>query len=85
MIAVDSENDQVISYVETICEKLSERKAVLFGRAVINAGLDAKQVVCHTLRHTATPHLLQAGVVNEFQDTKLSKWLSDIVIKMANI
>jgi integrase len=33
-----------------------------FLRAVIAAGLDAKQVVRHTLRHTAITHLVQAGV-----------------------
>ena len=36
------------------------RKA--FVRAVIAAGLDPKQVVRHTLRHTAITHLVQAGV-----------------------
>ncbi len=36
------------------------RKA--FVRAVITAGLDPKQVVRHTLRHTAITHLVQAGV-----------------------
>jgi integrase len=36
------------------------RKA--FIRAVIAAGLDPKQVVRHTLRHTAITHLVQAGV-----------------------
>jgi integrase len=36
------------------------RKA--FMRAVIVAGLDPKQVVRHTLRHTAITHLVQAGV-----------------------
>ncbi len=29
---------------------------------VIAAGLDVKQVVRHTLRHTAITHLVQAGV-----------------------
>jgi len=33
-----------------------------FRRAVIAAGLDPKQVVRHTLRHTAITHLVQAGV-----------------------
>jgi integrase len=33
-----------------------------FIRAVIAAGLDPKQVVRHTLRHTAITHLVQAGV-----------------------
>jgi integrase len=33
-----------------------------FLRAVIAAGLDPKQVVLHTLRHTAITHLVQAGV-----------------------
>lgn len=33
-----------------------------FRRVVINAGLDPKQVVRHTLRHTAITHLVQAGV-----------------------
>ena len=33
-----------------------------FVRAVIAAGLDPKQVVRHTLRHTAITHLVQAGV-----------------------
>jgi integrase len=33
-----------------------------FLRAVIAAGLDANQVVRHTLRHTAITHLVQAGV-----------------------
>jgi integrase len=36
------------------------RKA--FVRAVTAAGLDPKQVVRHTLRHTAITHLVQAGV-----------------------
>jgi integrase len=36
------------------------RKA--FVRSVIKAGLDPKQVVPHTLRHTAITHLVQAGV-----------------------
>ena len=36
------------------------RKA--FVRSVIAAGLDPKQVVPHTLRHTAITHLVQAGV-----------------------
>lgn len=36
------------------------RKA--FMRAVTTAGLDPKQVVRHTLRHTAITHLVQAGV-----------------------
>jgi site-specific recombinase XerD len=36
------------------------RKA--FVRAVTSAGLDPKQVVRHTLRHTAITHLVQAGV-----------------------
>jgi integrase len=33
-----------------------------FRRCVLAAGLDAKQVVRHTLRHTAITHLVQAGV-----------------------
>ncbi len=33
-----------------------------FRRAVENAGLDPKQVIRHTLRHTAITHLVQAGV-----------------------
>ena len=33
-----------------------------FRRCVTNAGLDPKQVVRHTLRHTAITHLVQAGV-----------------------
>ena len=33
-----------------------------FVRCVIAAGLDPKQVVRHTLRHTAITHLVQAGV-----------------------
>jgi integrase len=33
-----------------------------FRRAVSNAGLDPKEVVRHTLRHTAITHLVQAGV-----------------------
>ena len=36
------------------------RKA--FIRVVVGAGLDPKQVVRHTLRHTAITHLVQAGV-----------------------
>jgi integrase len=36
------------------------RKA--FVRSVIEAGLDPRQVVRHTLRHTAITHLVQAGV-----------------------
>lgn len=33
-----------------------------FRRCVLMAGLDVKQVVRHTLRHTAITHLVQAGV-----------------------
>ena len=33
-----------------------------FRRVVTTAGLDPKQVVRHTLRHTAITHLVQAGV-----------------------
>jgi site-specific recombinase XerD len=33
-----------------------------FRRCVIAADLDVKQVVRHTLRHTAITHLVQAGV-----------------------
>ncbi len=33
-----------------------------FRRVVANAGLDSKQIVRHTLRHTAITHLVQAGV-----------------------
>ncbi|MCL2590993.1 MAG: tyrosine-type recombinase/integrase [Betaproteobacteria bacterium] len=33
-----------------------------FTRVVEAAGLDPKQVVRHTLRHTAITHLVQAGV-----------------------
>jgi site-specific recombinase XerD len=33
-----------------------------FVRCVAAAGLDPKQVVRHTLRHTAITHLVQAGV-----------------------
>ncbi len=33
-----------------------------FKRVVIAAGLDPKEVVRHTLRHTAITHLVQAGV-----------------------
>lgn len=33
-----------------------------FRRVVAEAGLDVKQVVRHTLRHTAITHLVQAGV-----------------------
>jgi integrase len=33
-----------------------------FRRVVIRAGLDPKEVVRHTLRHTAITHLVQAGV-----------------------
>ena len=33
-----------------------------FRRVVVRAGLDPKQVVRHTLRHTAITHLVQAGV-----------------------
>ncbi len=33
-----------------------------FRRVVGNAGLDPKQIVRHTLRHTAITHLVQAGV-----------------------
>ncbi|MBK9027685.1 MAG: tyrosine-type recombinase/integrase [Propionivibrio sp.] len=33
-----------------------------FRRCVLGAGLDVKQVVRHTLRHTAITHLVQAGV-----------------------
>jgi site-specific recombinase XerD len=29
---------------------------------VAAAGLDPKEVLCHTLRHTAITHLVQAGV-----------------------
>ena len=33
-----------------------------FRRVVENAGFDPKQIVRHTLRHTAITHLVQAGV-----------------------
>jgi integrase len=33
-----------------------------FRRVVVNAGLDPKEVLRHTLRHTAITHLVQAGV-----------------------
>ena len=33
-----------------------------FCRVVAAAGLDPKQIVRHTLRHTAITHLVQAGV-----------------------
>ena len=33
-----------------------------FRRVVKNAGLNPKEVVRHTLRHTAITHLVQAGV-----------------------
>lgn len=33
-----------------------------FRRVVANAGLDPKEIVRHTLRHTAITHLVQAGV-----------------------
>jgi integrase len=33
-----------------------------FRRVVKNAGLDPKEVVRHTLRHTAITHLVQAGI-----------------------
>lgn len=33
-----------------------------FRRVVVRAGLDPKEVVRHTLRHTAITHLVQAGV-----------------------
>jgi integrase len=33
-----------------------------FRRVVVNAGLDVKRVVRHTLRHTAITHLVQSGV-----------------------
>ena len=33
-----------------------------FRRCVMGAGLDVKQIVRHTLRHTAITHLVQAGV-----------------------
>lgn len=33
-----------------------------FRRVIANAGLDPKEVVRHTLRHTAITHLVQAGV-----------------------
>ena len=33
-----------------------------WGRVVVAAGLDPKQVVRHTLRHTAISHLVQSGV-----------------------
>tara|TARA_Y100000590_G_C15185037_1_gene812739 strand:- start:73 stop:309 length:237 start_codon:yes stop_codon:yes gene_type:complete len=33
-----------------------------FKRVVKNAGLNPKEVVRHTLRHTAITHLVQAGV-----------------------
>lgn len=33
-----------------------------YRRVVIHAGLDPKQIVRHTLRHTAITHLVQAGV-----------------------
>jgi len=33
-----------------------------FGRVITKAGLDPKQIVRHTLRHTVITHLVQAGV-----------------------
>ncbi len=33
-----------------------------FRRVVVRAGLDPREVVRHTLRHTAITHLVQAGV-----------------------
>lgn len=47
--------------------KLSESGHVMniekqFRRVISNAGLDPKEVVRHTLRHTAITHLVQAGV-----------------------
>ena len=33
-----------------------------FRRVVVSAGLDVKEVVRHTLRHTAITHLVQSGV-----------------------
>ena len=33
-----------------------------YKRVVANAGLDPKEAVRHTLRHTAITHLVQAGV-----------------------
>ena len=33
-----------------------------FERIVIAAGLDPRQVTCHTLHHTAITHLAQSGV-----------------------
>src|SRR5579872_7202068 len=33
-----------------------------FRRVVQNAGMDPKEVVRHTLRHTAITHLVQAGI-----------------------
>lgn len=33
-----------------------------FRRVVETAGLDPKQIVRHTLRHTAIIHLVQAGI-----------------------
>ena len=33
-----------------------------FRRAVARAGLNPKEIVRHTLRHTAITHLVQAGV-----------------------
>ncbi len=33
-----------------------------FRRVITNAGLNPKEVVCHTLRHTAITHLVQAGI-----------------------
>ena len=33
-----------------------------FRRVVKNAGMDPKEVVRHTLRHTAITHLVQAGI-----------------------
>lgn len=34
----------------------------LYRRVVKDAGLDSKEVVRHTLRHTAITHLVQSGV-----------------------
>jgi site-specific recombinase XerD len=39
-----------------------KRVPEVFRRVVRNAGLDEKEVVRHTLRHTAITHLVQAGV-----------------------
>lgn len=61
MVAMDVESEWLFpSRTSRVGHTTTIRRA--FRRAVVAAGLDATQVVRHTLRHTAITHLVQEGV-----------------------